>query len=77
MIKGFFYLDEVDVILLGLPVDLLELGEQDLVLGSCLVEEHDRQVVVSLDQAVQHGNLTIVGMRRKNGRKITFHILKI
>ena len=65
IIKGFFYLDKVDVILLGLPVDLLELGEQDLVLGGCLVEEHDRQVVVSLDQTVKHGNLTIVGMRRE------------
>ena len=65
MIKGFFYLDEVDVILLGLPVDLLELGEQDLVLRGRLVEEHDRQVVVSLYQAVQHGNLTRDRMRTK------------
>ena len=57
VLKMRTYLDKVDVVLLGLTVNVLELGEQHLVVGGRLVEEHHRQVVVPLDQAVQHGNL--------------------
>ena len=52
------YLDKVNVILLGLSVDLLQLRKQHLVVGGGLVQEDHRQVVVPLDQAVQHGNLS-------------------
>ena len=60
------YLDKVDVVLLGLSINVLELSEQHLVIRGCLVEEHHRQVVVPLDQAVQHGNLVSIFVLETN-----------
>ena len=50
------YLDKVNVVLFALSVNVFKLSQQRLILGGGLVQEDHSQVVVAVDESVEHGN---------------------